>query len=185
MLTCHTITREIPLFYKKRDYCNGALQLHKGATLTAGPIFARGKENAAAVPYDLGSIMRIAMQTLSAHFPLGQARLALSGLALFAALLLGGCGFGGSPAQPETPPGPVTGFMIASNVGETATVDDPDFGKGVRVSLDELFTSAKGEDCKRGTVLAGQREAEVIVICRDTIWRWNMAPRVWGQGLSQ
>ena len=117
------------------------------------------------------------MQTLSAHLPLGQARLALSGLALFAALLLGGCGFGGSPAQPETPPGPVTGFMIASNVGETATVDDPDFGKGVRVSLDELFTSAKGEDCKRGTVLAGQREAEVIVICRDTTGRWTMAPR--------
>ena len=125
------------------------------------------------------------MQTLSAHLPLGHARLALSGLALFGALLLGGCGFGGSPAQPETPPGPVTGFMIVSNVGETATVDDPDFGKGVRVSLDELFTSAKGEDCKRGTVLAGQREAEVIVICRDATGHWNMAPRVWGQGLSQ
>ena len=61
----------------------------------------------------------------------------------------------------------------------------PDFGKGVRVSLDELFTSAKGEDCKRGTVLSGQREAEVIVICKDDKGRWTMAPRVWGQGLSQ
>lgn len=97
----------------------------------------------------------------------GKGRLGLSGLAVLTALLLGGCGFGGSPAQPETPPGPVTGFMIVSAVGETATVDDPDFGKGVRVSLDELFTSAKGEDCKRGTVLSGQREAEVIVICKD------------------
>ena len=75
--------------------------------------------------------------------------------------------------------------MIVSAVGETATVDDPDFGKGVRVSLDELFTSAKGEDCKRGTVLSGQREAEVIVICKDDKGRWTMAPRVWGQGLSQ
>ena len=64
--------------------------------------------------------------------------------------------------------------MIVSAVGETATVDDPDFGKGVRVSLDELFTSAKGEDCKRGTVLSGQREAEVIVICKDDKGRWNM-----------
>ena len=162
-----------------------AAQAQWQAALTAAPIFARGKENAAALLHEHGSIMRNAMQTLSEHLPLGQARLALSGLALFAALLLGGCGFGGSPAQPETPPGPVTGFMIASNVGETATVDDPDFGKGVRVSLDELFTSAKGEDCKRGTVLAGQREAEVIVICRDATGRWNMAPRVWGQGLSQ
>ena len=162
-----------------------AAQAQWQAALTAALIFARGKENAAALLHEHGSIMRNAMQTLSEHLPLGQARLALSGLALFAALLLGGCGFGGSPAQPETPPGPVTGFMIASNVGETATVDDPDFGKGVRVSLDELFTSAKGEDCKRGTVLAGQREAEVIVICRDTTGRWSMAPRVWGQGLSQ
>ena len=59
-------------------------------------------------------------------------------------------------------------------MGETATVDDPDFGKGVHVSLDELFTSAKGEDCKRGTVLSGQREAEVIVICRDSKGHWNM-----------
>ena len=128
------------------------------------------------------------MQTLFAHLPQGlfrQGRLGLSGLAVTAIMLLGGCGFGGAPEQPDTPPGPVTGFMIVSNVGETATVDDPDFGKGVHVSLDELFTSAKGEDCKRGTVLSGQREAEVIVICRDSKGHWNMAPRVWGQGISQ
>ena len=112
-------------------------------------------------------------------------RLGLLSLAATVVLHLGGCGFGGSAPQPETPPGPVTAFMIVSNVGETATVDDPDFGKGVRVSLDELFTSAKGEDCKRGTVLAGQQEAEVVVICRDEKGHWNMAPRVWGQGLSK
>lgn len=75
--------------------------------------------------------------------------------------------------------------MIVSKVGDTATVTDPDFGKDVRVSLDELFTSAKGEDCKRGTVLSSQREAEVVVICRDDKGRWTMAPRVWGQGISQ
>lgn len=128
------------------------------------------------------------MQTLSAHSPAippAKGRAGLAGWTVLAALLLGGCGFGSAPAQPETPPGPVTGFMIVSTVGETATVDDPDFGKGVRVSLDELFTSAKGEDCKRATVLSGQREAEVVVICRDGNGRWTMAPRVWGQGLSQ
>ena len=42
------------------------------------------------------------------------------------------------------------------------------------MSLDELFPSAKGEDCKRGTVLSGQREAEVIVICKDDKGRWTM-----------
>lgn len=110
---------------------------------------------------------------------------ALPGVAVLAALLLGGCGFGGAPEQPETPPGPVTAFMIVSKVGDAATVTDPDFGTDVRVSLDELFTSAKGEDCKRGTVLSGQREAEVVVICRDDKGHWAMAPRVWGQGISK
>ncbi len=125
---------------------------------------------------------------ISAHSPAvlpGKGRSGLAALAVLATLLLGGCGFGGQPAQPETPPGPVTAFMIVSNVGEVATIDDPDFGKNVRVSLDELFTSAKGESCKRGTVLSGQREAEVVVICQDGNGRWNMAPRVWGQGISQ
>ena len=128
------------------------------------------------------------MRTLSDHWSTilpGKGQSGLAPLAVLAALLLGGCGFGAAPAQPETPPGPVTGFMIVSNVGEVTTVDDPDFGTNVRVSLDELFTSAKGEDCKRGTVLSGQREAEVIVICRDSNGHWNMAPRVWGQGISQ
>ena len=128
------------------------------------------------------------MRTFSDHrsaiLP-GKGRSGLAALAVLAALLLGGCGFGAAPAQPETPPGPVTGFMIVSNVGEVTTVDDPDFGKNVRVSLDELFTSAKGENCKRGTVLSGQREAEVVVICQDSTGRWTMAPRVWGQGISQ
>ena len=101
-------------------------------------------------------------------------------------LLAGGCSwFGGAAPQPETPPGPVTAFMVGAGTGENATLDDPDFGRGVKVSVDELFTSAKGEDCKRGTVLTDRGEAEVVVICRGADGRWTLAPRVWGQGISR
>ena len=114
----------------------------------------------------------------------GHARLPVL-LTLLTALALYGCGFGGAPEQPETPPGPLMAYMIGAAPGDSTTLDDPDFGKNVRLSMGESFVSAKGEECKRGTALSGQREAEVVVICRDAQGRWNMAPRVWGAGLSQ
>lgn len=112
-------------------------------------------------------------------------RLATLAAALFLTLPLAACGFGESPQREETPPGPVKSFMILSTPGQTSIVDDIQFGQGVSVSVDEVFTSAKGENCKRGTVLAGQREAEVVVLCQDGQGRWIMAPRVWGQGISK
>ena len=105
----------------------------------------------------------------------GHARLPVL-LTLLTALALYGCGFGGAPEQPETPPGPLMAYMIGAAPGDS---------KNVRLSMGESFVSAKGEACKRGTALSGQREAEVVVICRDAQGRWNMAPRVWGAGLSQ
>lgn len=112
-------------------------------------------------------------------------RLATLAAALFLTLPLAACGFGENPQKAETPPGPVESFMILSTPGQTTVVDDVQFGQGVNVSVDEVFTSAKGENCKRGTVLAGQKEAEVVVICQDEQGRWIMAPRVWGQGISK
>lgn len=112
-------------------------------------------------------------------------RLATLAAALLLTLPLAACGFGENPQKVETPPGPVESFMILSTPGQTTVVDDVQFGQGVNVSVDEVFTSAKGENCKRGTVLAGQKEAEVVVICQDEQGRWIMAPRVWGQGISK
>lgn len=112
-------------------------------------------------------------------------RLAALAAALLLVLPLAACGLGETPQREETPPGPVESFMIISTPGQTTVLDDVQFGQGVNVSVDEVFTSAKGENCKRGTVLAGQKEAEVVVICQDDQGRWTMAPRVWGQGISK
>lgn len=109
----------------------------------------------------------------------------ISVLVMPLSLFLAGCGlFADAPPPPQTPPGPVEAYMISAAPGSSTSLDDPEFGLAVRVTVDEVFTSAKGENCKRGTVLAGQKEAEVVVICRDGQGRWQLAPRVWGQGID-
>ncbi len=106
-------------------------------------------------------------------------------LALGLFLPLAGCGlFSDPPPPPAYQPGPVEAYLISADKRDSTTLDDPAFGKNVRVTLDDGFTSAKGESCKRATVLAGQKEAEVVVICRDGEGQWRMAPRVWGQGID-
>ncbi|MBO4301540.1 MAG: hypothetical protein J5861_08070 [Desulfovibrio sp.] len=101
-------------------------------------------------------------------------------------LLSGGCAwFGTTPVEPETPPSPVTAFMSGASPGEEVTLDDQDFGRGISVRVDETFTSAKGERCKRGTVRNDRGETEVVVVCQEGNDRWNMAPRVWGQGIAR
>lgn len=98
---------------------------------------------------------------------------------------LAGCGMFGStaPAVPDVTPGPVTAFMINNEPGASVTLDDPEFGTEIHVALQDTFTSAAGEQCKRATLVAREREAEIVVICRDAAGRWNMAPRIWGQGI--
>ncbi|MDR2573533.1 MAG: hypothetical protein LBC94_04180 [Desulfovibrio sp.] len=81
---------------------------------------------------------------------------------------------------PPQPAGPVENFIISAAPGQSATLDDPAFGDDVRVAADTPFISANGEECRRATVTAGAREAEVVVVCRPAGGNWIMAPRVWG-----
>lgn len=103
-----------------------------------------------------------------------------------ACLALTGCGmFGGTPPPAPEAPGPVAAFMIDNEPGASATLDDPEFGNAIRVTMQDTFASAGGEQCRRATLVAREREAEIVVICRDADGHWSMAPRIWGQGINQ
>lgn len=109
-------------------------------------------------------------------------------LALCLLLTLTACGGGPQtpvPAQPKAPDSPLLAFLSANEEGASATLDDPEFGEGVRVLVDGRFFSATGEECKRATLTAENREAEVVVVCRQADGSWRLAPRIWGQGLSR
>ncbi len=103
----------------------------------------------------------------------------------FACLLfLQSCAFSSQPAPPCGPePGPVAAFLRDAGPGEAREIDDPAFGGPVSVRFEEEFTSAAGEQCRRGTAVARASQAEVVVICRKD-GGWVMAPRVWGEGIS-
>lgn len=110
------------------------------------------------------------------------------GLCLILALSLGGCGGSTPPAaQPPAPrpEAPVLDFLAANEQGASATLDDPEFGKGVRVLVESRFQSATGEECKRATLMAENREAEVVIVCRRPDGSWRLVPRIWGQSVSQ
>lgn len=106
---------------------------------------------------------------------------------LLGALCLAGCSFSSPPVQPEEPPTPLVAFMISHADGEGTQLDDPEFGQGVQVTMQEHFTSASGGQCKRAALTRGH-EAEMIVVCEEKTengTRWVMAPRIWGQGLTR
>ena len=106
-------------------------------------------------------------------------------LMLTACLALNGCGLlGDSPETPEYKPSPVENFMANAVPGDITTLSDPAFGTDVRVSMEDSFFSAAGEECKRATVRNHLNEAEIIVACRNAQGQWRLAPRVWGQGMS-
>lgn len=113
-------------------------------------------------------------------------RTAQAFFALAAGLCLTGCGvFRDSPpsASPAPPPTPVAAYMMEHQKGDTAVLDDPEFGEAIRVTMQDPFISAAGEECRRATLVARQREAEVVVICRKVGEAWKLAPRIWGQGI--
>jgi hypothetical protein len=75
--------------------------------------------------------------------------------------------------------------MAGAEPGVSAKLDDPVFGADLLVTQEGPFSSASGEDCRRATVIARGREAEIAVICRSGEGPWRLAPRIWGQGISR
>lgn len=116
---------------------------------------------------------------------------------LCCALLLGACAPGQPTSGEDMPPAtPLVAFMVTHAPGDSATLDDPEAGQGVRVTLHEEFTAATGLVCRRATVLhPDANTAEMVVACREPgdaaaaapasggdPARWRLMPRVWGQG---
>jgi len=98
------------------------------------------------------------------------------------AMLLGfcltACSGGNPPVEPEALT-PLVAFMASAAPAATAQLDDPVFGSGIVVTQEEAFVSASSEDCRRATVVAGGREAEMLVICRSAPEQpWKMMPRI-------
>lgn len=108
-------------------------------------------------------------------------------------VLLAACGGRQQPtpqAQEQALPAkPILEFMTSNPAGASAVLDDPEFGTGIRVVVEGLFTSASGEECRRATLLSQHGEAEVVIACRPAgsggDVAWQMAPRIWGQGIAR
>lgn len=100
-------------------------------------------------------------------------------------LFLAGCGMWKSapPTPSAPPPTPVAAYMMEHAKGDSTTLDDPQFGENILITMQDSFISASGEECRRATLVARQREAEVVVICRKDGEGWRLAPRIWGQGI--
>ncbi len=84
-----------------------------------------------------------------------------------------------APERPDYTP--VVACLVAAETDSTTDLEDGEFGGQVSVRAGEHFTSAAGEECRRGSVLSAGHEAEVVVICKGGDGYWRMAPRIWGQ----
>jgi len=99
---------------------------------------------------------------------------------LLSGFLLTACSGGNPPSEPEAL-SPVMAFMSSALPAASAQLDDPVFGSGIFVTQEEAFVSASNEDCRRATVIARAREAEMLVICRTEQGQpWKMMPRIMG-----
>lgn len=103
-------------------------------------------------------------------------------LSLSLGLMLSACSFS-APAPEEPNYTPVVACLAKADNDSSTVLDDPEFGEKVKVSAGEFFVSASGAECRRGTVVSAGHEAEVIVVCKDANGFWQLAPRIWGQGL--
>jgi len=99
---------------------------------------------------------------------------------LLVGFLLAACSGGNPPAEPEAL-SPLVAFMSSAPPAASAQLDDPVFGAGILVTQEEAFVSASNEDCRRATVIARERVAEMVVVCRTEKGQpWKMMPRIMG-----
>ena len=101
------------------------------------------------------------------------------------AFTLTGCSLSSEKQEiPLEEHGPLELWLASASQGDETIIDDPSFGKQVRVCAGEEFKSASGQHCRQGTVVAGQTDMEMVVVCRGTDGIWRMAPRVWATGVK-
>lgn len=107
-------------------------------------------------------------------------RCALTGALGLTLLVLPACGMFGDTPPPAPQYSPLVVYMIAHEKGDSSTLDDPGFGEGLAVTMQDSFESAGGQYCKRATVVGKEKQAEIVVICHKGDEPWQMAPRIWG-----
>ena len=104
----------------------------------------------------------------------------LKACAVLSLALLAACA-GTTPPQEAPVYTPVVACLATAETDSLTDLEDSEFGGQVSVRAGEHFTSAAGEECRRGSVLSAGHEAEVVVICKGADGYWRMAPRIWGQ----
>ena len=110
-------------------------------------------------------------------------RMLLATLLLFLFASLCGCGGDSTSADPHVAGlSPAPAFLCDAQPGQSATVDDPEYGGEVTVRYEEAFTLFDGSQCRRGLVIIPRTAAEMVVICAQSDGYWHLAPRMWGLG---
>lgn len=105
----------------------------------------------------------------------------LSG-ALLSALMLSLCACSVFSSSDSQGPGlsPAPAYLCDAQPGESAKVDDPEYGGEVTVRYEASFTLVDGSRCRRGTVIVPRRSAELLVVCTGSDGYWHVAPQMWG-----
>lgn len=89
--------------------------------------------------------------------------------------------FLGERAPPTAPPpvvvAPAMAAVEAAPPGAVETVDDPDFGGTVEISVLQQYAAASGRDCKRVTIrnLATGRLSSRVACAGSAGWYWTAA----------
>jgi hypothetical protein len=75
---------------------------------------------------------------------------------------------------------PLASWVAAQPPGTRAVIDDPEFGQGVTVQVENTYSAASGLQCKRARITVNGPPAETVAVCGVEGGEWFMAPRVWG-----
>ena len=72
---------------------------------------------------------------------------------------------------------PVLSFIAMSRPGARSDIEDTKYGY-VTVIVDDNYTSALGEQCKKGRVYLSTNCMEVIALCQKD-GHWAKMPQIW------